>query len=235
MKKFLSIILALHLYAAFPDFYYRIKNIQKQKEAFVNIMLPLIQNENRKIILLRKKIIDIFNDPFFLLKKEDIVFLAKLAKKYKIKDIFNEKEYLLKIDKIPPSLALAQAAIESAWGKSRFVRLGNNLFGHWKYSNDGIKPKSRYADIDINYSLRIFPSIEASLRAYMLNLNRNPAYKNFRKKRALFRKKHKIFTGLDAAPTIKDYSQLKEIYVKRIENLINCNKWIRFDKIAINK
>ncbi len=230
MKRLLSIVLALNLHAAFPDFYYKIKDIQKQKNEFVNIMLPLIQNENRKILSLRKKIINIFNDPFFVLKKRDIIFLAKTAKKYKIKNIFNEKEYLLKIDTIPPSLALAQAAIESAWGKSRFVRLGNNLFGHWKYSSDGIQPKDKYDDIDINYSLRIFPSIEDSLGAYMLNLNRNPAYIKFRKKRAEFRKNHKIFTGLDAAPTIKDYSQLKEEYVKRIKNLIDYNKWIKYDQ-----
>jgi len=230
MKRFLSIVLAIHLYAAFPDFYYKIKNIQKQKEAFVNIMLPLIQNENKKILNIRKKIINIFNNPYFIFNKKDLIFLAKTAKKYKIKNIFNEKEYLEKIDKIPPSLALAQAAIESAWGKSRFVKLGNNLFGHWEYSSDGIQPKSRYDNIDINYSLRIFPSIEDSLAAYMLNLNRNRAYKNFRKKREIFRKEHKIFTGLDAAPTIKDYSQLKEKYTQRIEALIKYNKWTKYDK-----
>ena len=230
MKKLLSIVMALTLHAAFPNFYYKIKDTQKQKKAFVNILLPLIQNENRKILNLRKKIIKIFNNPFLLLNKKDIIFLANIAKKYKIKDIFNEKEYLLKIDTIPPSLALAQAAIESGWGKSRFVLLGNNLFGHWKYSPDGIQPKDKYDNIEINYSLRIFPSIEDSLAAYMLNLNRNPAYIEFRKKRAQFRKNHKIFTGLDAAPTIKNYSQLKEEYVKRIENLINYNKWIKYDK-----
>jgi len=230
MKKFLSIVLALNLYAAFPDYYYKIHNIQKQKKAFVDIMLPLIQNENKKILNIRKKIINIFNNPYFIFNKKDLIFLAKIAKKYRIKNIFDEKEYLKKIDKIPPSLALAQAAIESAWGKSRFARLGNNLFGHWEYSPNGIQPKGKYSYIDINYSLRIFPSLEDSLSAYMLNLNRNPAYKDFREKRAEFRKKHKVFTGLDAAPTIKNYSQLKEKYVKRVEKLIKYNKWTKYDK-----
>ena len=230
MKRFLSIVLAINLYAAFPDFYYKIKNTQKQKQAFINIMLPLIENENKKIISLRQKIINIFNDPNLLLNTKELAFLAKVAKNYKIKNILNEKEYLIKIDKIPPSLVLAQAAIESGWGKSRFCRVANNVFGNWEYSSNGIPPKSTYKNIDINYSLTIFPSIEDSIRVYFRNLNRNLAYKEFRKKRAEFRKKHKLFTGLDAADTLKYYSQLKEKYVKRLKNLIIYNKWTKYDK-----
>ncbi|HKJ91279.1 MAG TPA: glucosaminidase domain-containing protein, partial [Oceanipulchritudo sp.] len=39
-----------------------------------------------------------------------------------------------RVDVIPPSLALAQAALESGWGTSRFAREGNNLFGIWCYT-----------------------------------------------------------------------------------------------------
>ena len=217
-------------YAAFPDYYYKIKNIQKQKKAFVSIMLPLIQNENKKILNLRKKIITIFKDPNLLFNEKELAFLAQIAKNYRIKDILDKKEYLEKIDKIPPSLALAQAAIESGWGKSRFVRKANNIFGHWEYSNKGLAPKSTYQNIDINYSLKIFPSIEDSIKAYFMNLNRNLAYKEFREKRSKFRKEHKLFNGINAADTLKNYSQLKEKYVKRLKNVINYNKWTKYDK-----
>ena len=230
MKRFLSIILAINLYAAFPDYYYKIKNIQKQKQAFINIMLPLIENENRKIITLRQKIINIFNDPNLLLNTKELAFLAKIAKNYKIKNILNKKEYLIKIDEIPPSLALAQAAIESGWGKSRFARVANNVFGYWEYSNKGLSPKNTYKNIDINYSLKIFPSIEDSIKVYFRNLNRNRAYREFREKRAKFRKENKLFTGIAAANTLKDYSQLKEKYIKRLKNLITYNKWNKYDK-----
>ncbi len=229
MKKILSLLIALNLYGVFPDYYYHIKNIKQQKKAFVNIILPLIQKENQNILKTRQKIIIIFSNPYYLLNEKDIEFLTKLAKKYKIKNINDKKSFLIKIDKIPPSLALAQAAIESGWGKSRFVKLGNNLFGHWEYSDKGIKPKSTYSHIKIKYSLKKFNSLEDSIKAYMLNLNRNPAYKNFRKKRYLYHKMHKKFTGIDAAPTLKNYSQLKEIYVKRLINMIKLNHWQKYD------
>ena len=230
MKKFLPLFLAFKLYAAFPDYYYHIKSIKQQKKAFVDILLPLIQQENKNILKIRKKVIEIFKDPFYLLDKNKIEFLTKIAKRYNIKDINDKKSFLIKIDKIPPSLALAQAAIESGWGKSRFVKEANNIFGHWEYSNKGIKPKSTYAHIKINYSLKKFNSLEDSIKAYMLNLNRNPAYIDFRKKRYLYHKLHKKFTGIDAAPTLKNYSQLKEEYVKRLQNMIKINKWQQYDK-----
>ena len=230
MKKTILFILSITLFAAFPSYYYKIKDIKKQKQEFVNILLPLIQNENKKILTTRKKVIEIFKDPYFMLNKKKLEVLLKIAKKYKIKNIFNKQEYLKKIDIIPPSLALSQAAIESGWGKSRFVRVANNIFGHWEYSNKGVKPKSKYDHIKINYSLKIFPSLEDSIAAYMLNLNRNRAYRKFREERMKLREKNETISGLILASTLKNYSQLKEEYVKRVKKLIKYNNWSKFDK-----
>jgi Bax protein len=231
MKKvFINILFFAYLNGAFPTWYYNIKNIKQQKKAFVEILLPLIQTENQKILNLRKKVIEIFNDPYFLLNPQKISFLSTVAKTYKIKNILDKNEFLKKIDIIPPSLALAQAAIESGWGKSRFVRVANNIFGHWEYSNKGIAPKSKYDNIDINYSLKIFPSLEASIKAYMLNLNRNPAYKEFRNLRFIYKSTNKKFSGLIAANTMKLYSQQEENYVKLLKQMIKQNHWDKFDK-----
>jgi len=222
-------LLWINLQAAFPSWYYKIKDIKRQKKAFVEIMLPLIQTENSKIKNLRQKVISIFNSDYILDIKK-LAFLAEVAKKYKIKDISDKEEFLKRIDIIPPSLALAQAAIESGWGKSRFVKVANNIFGHWTYSNKGIKPKSKYEHIKIDYSIRIFPSLESSIGAYMLNLNRNGAYKVFRDLREKFRKEHKRFTGVDAASTLINYSQTKEKYVDLLKSMIKSNNWEKYDK-----
>jgi len=230
-RKLLIFILTFSfLYGAFPSYYYKIKNIKAQKKAFVNILLPLIQKENQKIIQIRRKIIKIFNDPYYLLNKEKIVFLTKIAKEYKIKDINNKKEFLMKIDTVPISLALAQAAIESGWGKSRFVKEANNLFGHWEYSSKGLQPKSKYDHIKIEYSIKIFPSLESSIATYIRNLNRNPAYKEFRDIRYKYKSKNIPFTGIIAAKTMRLYSQKKDEYVKLLQKMITQHHWDRFDK-----
>jgi len=229
MKKIIGFLLAVNLYSAFPSWYYNIKDTKNQKKAFVEILLPLIKEENRKIQNLRKKIIKIFSNPYFILNPKDVEFLAKVAKTYKIKNITKKKEFLKKIDTIPPSLALAQAAIESGWGKSRFVKEANNIFGHWEYSNNGIKPKSKYEHIKINYSIKVFPSLEDSIATYMRNLNRNPAYKEFREKRWKYKKENKKFSGIEAADTLIRYSQKKEEYVNLIKKIIKTNNWTKYD------
>jgi len=126
-------------------------------------------------------------------------------------------------------LALAQAAIESGWGKSRFVKEANNIFGHWEYSNKGLAPKSKYDHITIDYSIKIFPTLEDSIKAYMLNLNRNLAYKKFRELREKFHSQNKVYTGLDAADTMINYSQKKEEYVKLLKHMIKSNGWEKYD------
>ena len=46
------------------------------------------------------------------------------------------RELLRRVDVIPPSLVLAQGAIESGWGTSRFARQGNNLYGQRVWRSD---------------------------------------------------------------------------------------------------
>ena len=40
---------------------------------------------------------------------------------------------MIKVDIIPISMALAQAAIESGWGTSRYLREGNAVYGQYTF------------------------------------------------------------------------------------------------------
>ena len=67
--------------------------------------------------------------------------LKRLFKEYKVKH--NDfKELKSRIDIIPVSLTIAQAAIESGWGTSRFALKGNAFFGQKVIGSNvnGIKP-----------------------------------------------------------------------------------------------
>lgn len=229
MKKIVLLLNFVFVFGAFPDWFYKIPNIYQQKKAFVEILLPLIKNENRKILSLRRELIKIFNTPNYITNKKYVAFLSQIAKRYRIKDITNKREFLIKINTIPNSLVLAQAALESGWGKSRFVREANNIFGHWEYSKNGLAPKDRYKHVKISYTLKVFNSLEDSIAAYMLNLNRNPAYIPFRLLRYKYFVSNKKFTGLIAAATLANYSQLKEVYVKRLQRVIRVNNLQKYD------
>jgi len=227
MRIFL--LLTTILFAAFPDWFYNISNVNEKKKAFIKIMLPLIKSENNRILAQRKAVIAIFNNPFYLVDKNALKTLAIIAKEYKIKDILNKKEFLKRVDTIPISLVLAQAAIESGWGSSRFVKEANNIFGHWSFSNRGLKPLSRYEEIEYEYSIRIFPTLTHSIRAYMKNLNTNKAYEKFRENRFKHRINNKTFSGIEAAKDMQNYSQLREEYVKILQKIIKKN-FYQFEK-----
>jgi Bax protein len=218
MRKILFFIFAINLaFAGFPAYYYKLPPSQ-QKRAFESILLPMIVKENDKILKEREEVKQIFADPFFVQDYKKMAFLAKMAKKYKIKNLLNKDEFLNKIDTIPPKLVLAQGAVESAWGKSYFARVANNIFGQWTYQKSGIIPRQR--DVNATHRIRVFKTLQDSLAVYMRNLNRNPAYKEFRALRAKYRKEHKKFSAYIAATTMRRYSQLGQKYVKIIQNMI---------------
>ncbi len=69
------------------------------------------------------------------------VWLFELSEKYDSNDS-NLGNLLIKVDVVPISLALAQAAIESGWGTSRYLREGNAIFGQYTFDESkGLRPK----------------------------------------------------------------------------------------------
>jgi len=217
LKIVLNLVMFSFLFAGFPDYYYKL-SIKKQQKEFKKILLPMVQKENKKILNERQKVIDIFNDPYFMMDSNKILYLAKLAKKYNITDIYDKEEFLKKIDIIPIELVLAQGAVESAWGRSYFVKNANNIFGQWDYSGKGMIPRNR--EEGKTHTIRIFKTLEDSLAVYMRNLNRNPAYKEFRELRYKYRKENKPFDAMVAATTLHRYSELGQEYVKILQMVI---------------
>ena len=236
LKKILAIFLlfsSLVFAGGLPSWYYKIKSVPLQKHKFVEIMLPLIKKANEKTLQERQFVKNFFDNVekngLKYISKDDLKKLAKLSKKYRIKNLFDKYEYLLKIDKVPESLALTQAAIESAWGKSRFAKYANNIFGEWTYGSKGLVPKFR--DEGKTHKIRIFPSLQASVNSYVLNLNRSIFYKKFRLQRYQARILNETYTGLNAAKTLKKYSQLRGKYIKMISHFMQKNHFLRYDNI----
>ncbi|MBR4489074.1 glucosaminidase domain-containing protein, partial [bacterium] len=161
----------------------------ERRQFFIKLLLPLVLLENEKISAEHDMIVPIAAKKEW--KGEDLKLISSVSEKYNIIDegqdisaiTEEEKEnirYFLdhKIRPVPPAIAIGQAALESGWGTSRFVFEGNNLFGHVSPDpTKGIKPKNWSGN---KRHIRIFDSIQDSISAYMLNLNRNRAYNKFR-------------------------------------------------------
>ena len=211
------------------------KDYSPKKIEFIETLLPLITFQNQQIVIERKKLFkmaDYLKDTKTL-KKDDILYLNNLAKKYKINiknihkiDLVNE--LLHSVDIIPNSIVLAQAANESGWGTSRFAKEYNALFGQYTYDeNNGVIPFDR--DEGKKHLIKYFPSIDKSVESYFHNINSHYAYSKFRDIRSQMNKKDidiKLLTE-----TLDVYAEDK-FYVDTINKIIDSNNFTQFDLIG---
>jgi len=201
-----------------------IESTKQRKEFFIQIVLPLILQENNNIKLDRKRLFSIIN-------KSNNTDLEKkwLQKKYKQYGVSSRDLSTLKIrmDEIPVSLAIAQAAKETGWGTSRFAQEGNALFGQWTWSGEGLKPKD--ADKNQGHKVMKFNVLQASVRAYQRNLNTHSSYRNLRKARAELRDKGKPIDSLVLVKFLNEYAETGEKYVEVLTQIINQNNLKDFD------
>ncbi|WP_440930508.1 glucosaminidase domain-containing protein [Candidatus Pelagibacter sp.] len=202
----------------------KIENIKKRKELFLQIVLPLILEENNKIRLDRIKL-------FTIIKKSQNSIVEKkwLNEKYKQYGVNSKDLSTLKIrmDEIPTSLALAQAAKETGWGTSRFALEGNALFGQWTWSGEGLKPKE--SDSSEGHKVMKFNILQASVRAYQRNLNTHKSYKDFRTARAELRSEGKELDSIILSEYLDKYAETGTKYVEILKKIIEQNNLKDFD------
>ena len=89
---------------------------------------------------------------------------------------------LHKYERIPTELIIAQAVLESNYGKSRFAKQGNNLFGirTWNLQEKHIKP---FDTSDQTFGIKVFKTKCSCVSYYIYILNNNYAFSEFRKQR----------------------------------------------------
>lgn len=206
-------------------------SVKEKKSIFFRLIVPGILRANEKILKVRERLVD------EVLEKDALTsgWLRSLAIKYKVIKATGANikrsdldELLLRVDVIPPSLALAQAAIESSWGTSRFAVEGSSLFGQWDFSGNGIKPKDQRSGLG-NYGIAKYDSPQASIESYMHNLNTNRAYRELRNKRSSLRKQNKKNVGMQLISTLGRYSERGDAYIKELQAIVRYNKFETVD------
>ena len=214
--------------------------VAQNKRLFTATILPLILYSNELITDDRKKLEEL-HDRFqqnLRFSPHQIDWLKQMLRAYRVRlnNPLSQKafdELLLRVDTIPPSLALAQAAIESGWGTSRFVQQGNAIYGQlsWDDADDGIVPEQR--DEGKTHKIKAFEHLLASVRAYSRNLNTHKAYQQFRLMRAHARHANEDVSGQLLVHGLIDYSERKELYVEELEQIIRVNRFARYDEASL--
>ncbi|MFP4129966.1 MAG: glucosaminidase domain-containing protein [Halorhodospira sp.] len=217
--------------AAFPPDLPELE-VSARKELFFRVLTPIVLAENARVREARRFIQEAAGRRDALSEAEQ-ERLAQLAELYRV-DLDSEaapERLLRRVDEIPPAMALAQAANESGWGTSRFTREANNLFGEWTWTQEGLIPKQRSAGK--THRVRLFSSLQRSVRSYLYLLNVGGAYESLRSRRAQMREAGEPLEGLALAKGLTAYSERGQAYVEEIRSMIRYNELQRMNGLRL--
>ncbi|HDZ5332417.1 TPA: glucosaminidase domain-containing protein [Campylobacter jejuni] len=235
LSLFLIPLFANDLKNGFGEEYYKLDIDQKRQIFFIK-MNEMFDQSFKKIEQERAFIEAFFKDAyktgFRTSNQTNLEKLITIKNKYRIENLYDFVEYKKRIQKIPKSMGIAQALVESATGTSRFAREANNLFGEWTWGEKGLIPDLRHPDK--KHKIKIFDSLQDSVYSYVLNLNRHFAYEKFRDARAKFASEGKEITGLEAIKTLDSYSERKGYYINLITKIIKRYNLEKYDTNSNN-
>ena len=205
--------------------------IDERKEAFFDFLFPRIVLANLEVLSLRDYAQTLSERDE--LTEEELEWLENQSTRLRVIGEPGTEEHfeelIKRFDIISPSLMLAQAANESAWGTSRFAVRGNNLFGQWCFREGcGIVPGQRREGM--NHEVEVFETPYRSIRSYLTNLNRHEAYSELREVRAEQREDDQLPDGITLAGGLESYSERGMAYVQEIRSMINFNQLPEYDE-----
>ena len=204
-----------------------ISDVGTMKQTFYGFLEPIIVAENASILEQRERLL-VWTEAMPNLGWWQRYRLSQLAEEYEIEqpleDIQATLEALkLRVNTIPVDLAVAQAAKESGWGRSRFAVDHNNLFGQWCYQPGcGVIPKRRPAGA--KHEVARFGSVSESVSRYMNNLNTHPSYERFRLLRAQRQQRQLPITGAALLPGLLGYSERGQVYLDELRDMMRVNQ-----------
>jgi len=190
-------------------------SVKEKKERFRSLIVPAVNRVYKELTLQYNDISKNLKNPKYRSK------IQSLKKTYKVK---SDEELLMALKPHPRSIAVAQAAMESAWATSRFFIKARNIFGVWSFNKNEPRIAASQKRGKKTIWLKKYRSIESSIRDYYKNLGRSPAFKKFRKLKMKTEDPYKLVKELDR------YSEMGPKYEQELASMIKYNKFYLYDK-----
>lgn len=191
-------------------------SVKEKKKRFYTLVVPVVN----KVYEERYRLYEDVSQELNSSKKSDKI--EELKQYYKVD---TDKELLMSLKPQPKSMAIAQAAIESGWGTSRFFNLGNNLFGMWSISSKENRIAANIKrDNNTTVWIKKYDTLEESVSGYYITLSKGKQYKKLRELNYKSDDVYEVIQGLDK------YSERKGAYVDEISSIIRYNKLTKYDR-----
>lgn len=197
-------------------------SVAERKKEFLRMMVPSVLVVKAKLDLNRERVLSLEDKKE--LSPSDKIFIEKLEEEYKTNNL---KVLAKRLRTFPVSIVLAQAAIESGWGTSRFFQEANNPFGMWSFNDSHARMKALSGREGKKVYLRKFNDLEASIQAYYALLATGRTFQDFRNM------KMKTDQPLKLIQALNTYSERGDAYVSDLANLIVSNDLQKYDHYEI--
>lgn len=211
-----------------PQLYSRIKGlsslpVEEAKSTFISAVLPAILVAKHEVEKMRTEVQRLKEKKKW--NATDSADYAQKKERFKGKDM---DDLIFRIGTLPNSIVLAQAAVESGWGQSRFFLEGNNLFGIWSYNSDEPRIAAGLNRFGKTIYIRSYGDISASIIHYFEVLASANAYRSLRKAR------QKDEDPLVLLPHLKYYSERRTAYTDQLKAIILQNNLLSYDQYQID-
>ena len=202
-------------------------NIDKRKKKFIDVLLPTILIYRQQLTQRRERIAILKEKSRYSYEwsHEDSLFIDDTFKTYKTK---NFDELLKRMQPPPVSLVLAQAALESGWGSSRFFKEANNVFGIWSFSKNDERIIANESRGEKPIFLKKYPNLLGSVEDYHILLASSKTYSGFRD---CIQRGNNVF---ELIWYLKMYSERRDQYVIMLRNVIVTNELVNFERYRIH-
>ena len=188
--------------------------VKEKKHRFIVLVTPAIKSVYDELMAQ-------YNDVSKLLAKgQSNADIEALKKEYKAT---TDEELLMALKPHPQSIAIAQAAMESAWATSHFFKDANNVFGMWSFNEDEPRIAAGEHRGDKTIWLKKYASIEDSAHDYYRDIARGSAYKELRELRMTTDDPYVLVKALD------HYSEIGSKYGEQLAAMIKYNKFYEYD------
>ena len=157
--------------------------------------------------------------------KSDSIYYQEVKRRYKAKNI---EDLINRLVTLPNSVVLAQAAIETGWGESRFFIQASNLFGIWSYDESESRIAAGKTRSDKTIYLRSYDDMSGSIKDYFDVLARHHAYRKLRDARQNTSNPYVLVNHL------RDYSERKDWYTRQLKRVIRQNKLTKYDSYRLD-
>ena len=189
-------------------------SVSEKKALFIENVYPAVKKVYIELDQLHKEL-------QIMVEKDPInPKIQQLQQKYKVK---NNEGLLKAVKPHPISIALAQAAMESAWGTSRFYLEAKNIFGVWSFNKHEPRIAAGETRGKNTIYVRKYSNYEDSVRGYYLTLGRSHAFNSFREL------KMKSDDPYLLVEKLNKYSERGAEYGKELKDMISYNNFTQFD------